>query len=445
MRAIDREGQFKEAVMERSEFVTPMAIEFPGRAGILEIPKKLMAIRLRWLVVITCSFLLLYSQDQTLAPSTAYSFILLYIFSNAILYWVNERLFESSYFYAPLVLLDTFCATAALMVSGQVTTDFYLVYFLLIILCALFEDFLGLIVVAGLSILVYGYLLFNTAEVLPPGSYLRLPFLFVVALFYGYFAHIVHGEKALKVQAQIRQIIAEHLAEAERLKSEFLRNTTHELRTPLTTIMGYSDLLIEEAFGPITEAQKGAVARLMESARGLLGIVEQILDLSKIAKGEMVSATRRQDVKALINQLRREIAPLESGKPYKVQYEIGPGIPAVETDGEKLKRVLSNILSNALKFTDRGEVKLSVIKERTGELSFAIADTGIGIPKEKIPLIFESFRQLDGSQTRRHGGTGLGMAISKNLVDLIGGRIEVESEVGRGSIFRVSIPLGAHS
>ena len=302
-----------------------------------------------------------------------------------------------------------------------------------------------MIVVAGLSISVYGYLLFNTAEVLPPGSYLRLPFLFVVALFYGYFAHIVHGEKALKLQAHIRQIIAEHLAEAERLKSEFLRNTTHELRTPLTTIMGYSDLLIEEAFGPITEAQKGAVARLMESARGLLTIVEQILDLSKLEKGERASSIRRQDVKALINQLRREIAPLESGKPYKVQYEIGPGIPAVETDGEKLKRVLSNILSNALKFTDRGEVKLSVIKERTGELSFAIADTGIGIPKEKIPLIFESFRQLDGSQTRQHGGTGLGMAVSKNLVELIGGRIEVESEVGRGSIFRVSIPLGVHS
>lgn len=106
---------------------------------------------------------------------------------------------------------------------------------------------------------------------------------------------------------------------------------------------------------------------------------------------------------------------------------------------------MRHILSNALKFTDRGEVKLSVIKESTGELSFAIADTGIGIPKEKIPLIFESFRQLDGSQTRRHGGTGLGMAVSKNLVELIGGRIEVESEVGRGSIFRVSIPLGVHS
>ncbi|TAJ75451.1 hypothetical protein EPO44_22010 [bacterium] len=146
-------------------------------------------------------FASVFSGLNTHPPSTAYSFILLYIFSNAALYWIDERMFEASYFYAPLVLLDTFCATATLMVSGQVTTDFYLVYFVLIILCAVFEDFLGLMTVAGLSILVYGYLLFNTAEALDPGSYLRLPFLFVVALFYGYFAHIVHGEKALKVQS----------------------------------------------------------------------------------------------------------------------------------------------------------------------------------------------------------------------------------------------------
>ncbi len=429
--------------MKRADTVTAATMEFPAQAGIFKLSKKLMAIRLRWLVVITCSFLLLFSQDSTLTPSTAYSFILLYIFSNAALYWIDERMFEASYFYAPLVLLDTFCATATLMVSGQVTTDFYLVYFVLIILCAVFEDFLGLMTVAGLSILVYGYLLFNTAEALDPGSYLRLPFLFVAALFYGYFAHIVHGEKALKVQAQVRQIIAEQLAEVEHLKSEFLRNTTHELRTPLTSIMGYSELLIEGVFGPITEAQRGAVARLMESSRGLLEIVEQILDLSKLEKGETASSVRRQDVKALVNQLRRDLAPLESEKPYKIQYEIGGDIPPVETDWEKLKKVLSNILSNAVKFTDKGEVKLSVGRGPKGELSFAVSDTGIGIPKEKIPLIFERFRQLDGSQTRSYGGTGLGMAVSKNLVELIGGRIEVESEVGRGSTFRVSIPATA--
>lgn len=207
--------------------------------------------------------------------------------------------------------------------------------------------------------------------------------------------------------------------------------------------MGYSELLIEGVFGPITEAQRGAVARLMESSRGLLEIVEQILDLSKLEKGETASSVRRQDVKALVNQLRRDLAPLESEKPYKIQYEIGGDIPPVETDWEKLKKVLSNILSNAVKFTDKGEVKLSVGRGPKGKLSFAVSDTGIGIPKEKIPLIFERFRQLDGSQTRSYGGTGLGMAVSKNLVELIGGRIEVESEVGRGSTFRVSIPATA--
>lgn len=430
--------------MERPDVANYPIVAFPAQAGIFEVSKKLMAIRLRWLIVISCSLMFLYSQDRALGPSASYSFILFYILSNAVLYWMDERIFESSYFYAPLVLFDTFCVTGALMLSRQVATDFYLAYFVIIVLCAVLQDFVGSIVVATLSIMVYGYLLFNTGEALDPSSYLRLPFLFIMALFYGYFAQIARGEKASRIQAQIDYIVAQRIAETERLKAEFLRNTTHELRTPLTPIIGYSDLLLDGVLGPLTEVQKGAVARLMESARGLLGIVEQILDLSKLERGETAVSIRRQDVSGLINQLRQDLAPLESVKPYKVQYEIEDDIPPIETDWEKLKRVLCSILSNAVKFTDNGEVKLSVRKRAEGELSFAVSDTGIGIPKEKLPLIFEKFRQLDGSHSRRYGGTGLGMAVSKNLVELIGGRIEVESEVGKGSTFRVNIPVAAH-
>jgi len=149
----------------------------------------------------------------------------------------------------------------------------------------------------------------------------------------------------------------------------------------------------------------------------------------------------REDVRPLLDQLRRELAPLESGKPYKVQYEIKEGLPPIETDWGKLKSILFNILSNAIKFTDEGKVELSVMNRSINEVSFTVSDTGIGIPKEKISLIFEKFRQLDGSQTRRYAGAGLGLAISKNLAELIGGKIEVKSAVGQGSTFRVIIPV----
>ena len=361
--------------------------------------------------------------------------------SNTALYLVDEKLFDSSYFYVPLVLLDTFSVTASLMVSRQVGVDFYLAYFLIIILCAVLQDFYGSIVVAVLSSLVYGYLLINTAGANDPSIYLRPPFLFTVSLFYGYFAQIARAEKILREEGERRLIVAEQLTEADRLKFEFLANTTHELRTPLTAIMGYGDLLIDESFGPLTQEQRGAIGRLMESARGLFGLVEQIFDYSKLERGETGLFVKRQDLGPLLDQLRLELVPLEDKKPYKIQYEIEKGLPSVETDWGKLKSILLNILSNALKFTEKGAVKLSIRNGSKGMVSFAVSDTGTGIPKDKIPLIFEKFRQLDGSQTRRYGGIGLGLTISKNLIELIGGRLEVESAVGGGSTFTVTIPI----
>ena len=427
-------------VVESLPYVSP-PVEIAQGAGIVEAPRKIMAIRLRWLLVIICSYLLIYSDGETLSPSTVDSLILLYILTNAALYWINERSFESSYFYAPLVLFDTFYVTASLVISGQAGTDFYLAYFLIIILCAVLQDFHGVMVVGSLSSIVYGYLLFSSVESSDPSIYLRPPFLFVVSLFYGYFTQIVRLEKSLREQADRQTMIAKHLTEVERLKFEFLANTTHELRTPLTAIMGYGELLLTGCFGPLTQEQKMGVGRLMDSATGLFGLVEQILDYSKLEKGETGLFVKRQDFGPWINQIRQEIAPLEGKRSYKVQYEIERDLPPIETDWSKLRNILINVLSNAIKFTEKGEVKLSVRNSRKGEVSFAVSDTGIGIPKEELPLIFERFRQLDGSQTRRYGGAGLGLTISKNLIDLIGGRLEVQSAVGRGSTFVVTIPL----
>ena len=248
----------------------------------------------------------------------------------------------------------------------------------------------------------------------------------------------------LQAEARRRQIIAEQLADANRLKSEYLASTSHELRTPIATIMGYGHLLGDGACGPLTQEQKKVMGRLMENARGLLAIVDALLDYSKIERGEASLLVKRDDVRPLLDQLQRELAPLENRKPFKVKYEVEEGVPIIQTDWAKLKSVLLNILSNAIKFTDQGEVRLSVVNAVNGNVSFVVSDSGIGIPKDLIPLIFEKFRQLDGSPARSYEGTGLGLTISKNLAELIGGKIEVESEVGKGSTFKVTIPVSTN-
>jgi signal transduction histidine kinase len=245
----------------------------------------------------------------------------------------------------------------------------------------------------------------------------------------------------LQIEVRQRQIIADELSNANHLKSEYLANTSHELRTPIATIMGYGNLLVDGTCGQLDEEHQKAVERLMENARRLLGLVDQILDYSKLEKGERGLYVNRKDMGTFLEELQRELSPLEEKKPYSVQYVASEGIPPVETDWGKLGSILINLLSNAIKFTEKGEVKLTVANGSSKkELFFIVSDTGIGIPSDQIPLIFEKFRQVDGSTAKRYQGTGLGLTITKNLVELLGGRIKVKSKLGEGSTFTVTIP-----
>lgn len=408
------------------------------RTELFELPKKPLVLRLRWVVVIVCSYLLLYADLRWRGFSVAHHFAAFYVLSNAVLYLVDDKLFESSYFYCPLVLFDTFCVTASIMASSQVATDFYLVYFLIIILCAVWQDFHGLIVVAVMINVVYGYLLFNHAEVDDPSVYLRPPFLFTVSIFYGYFAEIVRGEQGLRLQAQVREAVARHLAEASRLKSDFLAAATMELRTPIAAIVGYGDLLIEGEFGPVTGSQRKALGRLVENARGMLGLIEE-MDYYPAGNQTMLFMKRRE-VAPLIDELREELRPLESSKPYRIRYEIERGISPIVTDWGLLKRILNSVLTHAVKFTYEGEVSLAVKKGAEGEVCFVVFESGPGIPKARFPMIIETYRQLAGFPAGDDAGVGLGKAASKNLLDLIGGRLAFESEIGKGSTLTVTIP-----
>ena len=228
-------------------------------AGIFDVSKKVMIIRLRWPVVIICSYLLLFSRDGWLDPLMVSS-LLFYMSSNAALYLVDEELFSSRYFYIPLVIFDTLFITAAMALSGQVSTEFYLSYFLTIILCSLCRDFRGLIIIALLAPLVHGYMLFQSADVYDPSVYLRLPLPFVIALFYGYFAQLENFERNLreKTEQEARNMAAIHSLSQALTRSLDTRQILGTLREKIRQVLPAAKLYVF-----VVEGGKGASRALL--------------------------------------------------------------------------------------------------------------------------------------------------------------------------------------
>jgi signal transduction histidine kinase len=241
-------------------------------------------------------------------------------------------------------------------------------------------------------------------------------------------------------QALVKQ--RDQLQEMNRLKSEFLANVSHELRTPLNAILGYSELIIEGIYGPITDEQKESLVGIDESSRNLLTLINQILDLSKVESGKIEVYLTDVPVHDVIQAAVSEVQPLAKDKPYRVQARC-PTRVVLKTDGAKVKQILTNLMSNAIKFTDKGGVVVELKADGDGGCHVAVRDTGIGIRPEDQQIIFEEFRQVDGSSTRKYSGTGLGLAIARRFAVLLGGSLTVESQINVGSIFTLRLPAEA--
>ncbi|MCC8536089.1 response regulator [Xanthomonas axonopodis pv. poinsettiicola] len=231
------------------------------------------------------------------------------------------------------------------------------------------------------------------------------------------------------------------LATASRYKSEFLANMSHELRTPLNSALILAKLLADNKDGTLSAEQVKYAQAILSSNNDLLALINDILDLSKIEAGHVELADETVDTGSIVQRLRDTFEPLARQKGLTLEIEAGVGVPSqLVVDNQRLQQILKNLLANAVKFTEHGKVRLSIQAHTPGRVLFKVEDTGIGIAREQTEVIFEAFRQADGSTRRRYGGTGLGLSISRDLAQRMGGSIRVDSEPGRGSCFTLELP-----
>jgi signal transduction histidine kinase/DNA-binding response OmpR family regulator/CHASE3 domain sensor protein len=237
------------------------------------------------------------------------------------------------------------------------------------------------------------------------------------------------------------QLKARELGQASQFKSDFLANMSHELRTPLNSSLILAKLLADNPYDNLTEEQVKYAQTIQSSGNDLLNLINDILDLSKIEAGHVEILAEPASLESLANDLRRLFQPIAQEKGLGFTAEIAPGCPAtVTTDSQRLEQVLKNLLSNAFKFTETGQVGLTAARSANGQIAFSVTDTGIGIPEDQQQSVFEAFRQADGTISRRYGGTGLGLSICRELIRLLGGSIHLKSHPGQGSTFTVVIP-----
>jgi signal transduction histidine kinase len=234
---------------------------------------------------------------------------------------------------------------------------------------------------------------------------------------------------------------AEQLRGATELKSRFLAYMSHEFRTPINSIRSITRLLLDRVDGPLTEEQEKQVSFVQQNATEFAEMVDDLLDLAKVEAGRVEISPAWFEMVDLFSALRGMFKPVLTNPAVSLVFEEPHDVPKLYTDDRKLSQILRNFISNALKFTPRGEVRVAARLERDGRVTFSVTDTGIGIAAEFHESIFQDFSQVQSPLQKRLRGTGLGLSLSKRLAELLGGSVRLDSATGRGSVFSVTIPV----
>jgi signal transduction histidine kinase len=225
-------------------------------------------------------------------------------------------------------------------------------------------------------------------------------------------------------------------------KSQFLANMSHELRTPLNAILGYTELIVDNIYGEVPEQIASVLERVDRNGRHLLTLINDVLDISKMEAGQLSLSFNDYSMQEIVGNVIAAVESLGDEKNLPLKADLSPGLPLGKGDEQRITQVLLNLVSNAIKFTDEGEVSIKVVvSDDTFQVS--VTDTGMGISEADQKLIFEEFQQADGSATRAKGGTGLGLAIARRIVEMHGGRLRVESRLGEGATFTFTLPVRA--
>ena len=225
-------------------------------------------------------------------------------------------------------------------------------------------------------------------------------------------------------------------------KSRFVANMSHELRTPLAAMLGYAELMEEGIYEPLGEQSLAALARIRSNGKHLLGLINTVLDIAKIESGQFTLNMTDYSIEGVVETVRAATESLAQNKKLVLTTEVATSLPLGLGDEQRLTQVLLNLVGNAIKFTDTGEVRVTA-NAVNGRFAVSVADTGPGIPEHERTRIFEQFHQVDDSNTTAKGGTGLGLASAKQIVEMHGGRIWVDSTVGKGSTFQMELPMRA--
>ncbi|MFI5364863.1 MAG: sensor histidine kinase [Candidatus Binatia bacterium] len=374
--------------------------------------------------------------------------------SNVALSFVPQQLVFSWYVEAPVLIADTLWVSWALSATGVTGQEFFLLYFFILFLAGLGES-LPMVVLGSTAVSAANIYFTADATVWSAAHLLQIVFFYTVALFYGHVIGEIKRERqranrgfawAKELEAKVSERTAElsklynQALESSRAKSQFVANVSHELRSPLNVIIGYAELLLDRNRPPTQEEWVQMTGRILEAAREQARLVDGVLNLGKVDTGEMPLESRPVRIDRFVTYLRHRKRPrLTPG--VELRWDVASDLPLIETDAGKLTVVLDHLINNAIKFTANGSISVAAANRPGDEqIEFRVEDTGPGIDASRLPEIFEAFRQLDGSATRRHGGVGLGLTIVQSYVGLLGGEIAVRSNVGIGTSFTVMLP-----